>query len=65
MERLTYLCFGFIFFFAESAFAEWLEQSCAFRHRISVTIAAGGSGHSDEIRMNLPAPIFRRAMFFQ
>ena len=53
LARFLFACLGIIALTGHPTYAEWPEQSCAFRHRIPVTITAGASGHSDEIRIDL------------
>lgn len=35
------------------AYGEWPQQSCAFAHRIPVTLSASAAGHDAEIRIDL------------
>lgn len=45
-------------FIAPAAFAEWAEQSCAFPHRIPVTITADAGGHNVETQISLTSANF-------
>lgn len=48
-----YLSLVWIFIWSPSVNAEWLQQSCAFPHRIPVTLTASSAGHNAEIRIDL------------
>lgn len=44
--------------------AEWAHQSCAFPHRIPITLTAGASGHSTETRIDLVSADFPASYTF-
>ena len=51
MLRFLGLCLSLFFTF--DAAAQWPVQSCAFGHRIPLTLTAGPAGHNAEIRVDL------------
>lgn len=58
LRALAWVFLACLVLTGQPAYAEWPEQSCAFRHRIPVTITAGAAGHSVETRIDLVSADF-------